>query len=42
MDTSAAAVAARMKLQDEAYTKVEKAAGHDEEELDEFEQAPLP
>jgi len=38
VDTSAAAVAARMKLQDEAYTKVEKAAGHDEEELDEFEQ----
>jgi len=38
-DTSAAAVAARMKLQEEAYSKVAKAAGHDkDEELDEFEQ----
>ena len=37
VDTSAEAVAARMKLQEEAYSKVEKAAGHGEE-LDEFEQ----
>lgn len=37
VDTSAEAVAARMKLQEEAYSKVEKAAGQ-KEELDEFEQ----
>jgi len=32
------AVAARLRLQEDAYNKVEKAAGHKEEELDEFEQ----
>lgn len=38
VDTSAEAVAARLKLQEEAYSKVEKAAGQDkDEELDEFE-----
>lgn len=38
VDTSAEAVAARLRLQEDAYNKVEKAAGHKEEELDEFEQ----
>jgi len=39
VDTSAAAVAARMKIQEDAMNKVEKAAGHKKEpELDEFEQ----
>lgn len=38
VDVSAEAVAARLRLQEEAYNKVEKAAGHKEEELDELEQ----